>query len=80
MENPKFVHDFVVAGGLQEKYVLNLIRQVLPPEDFEVTTMGDNNWISKRFRTHELFALLTATPEQRHAAEIATIDTLAKKV
>lgn len=53
---------------LREKFVLALIDRVLKPREYGITTMSDNNWIERKFQTHELFALLTASPEDREHA------------
>lgn len=65
-------------GNLKESYILELMRLCCPPtktvQDWSITCMSDNNWIHRHFQTHELFALLTATPEQKCIAALKVIE------
>lgn len=74
------VVERVVASGnttisrgcpLREIYVLRLVHICNPrlPE-FEMTTMGENNWFGVRFQSNQLWAIIHATPRERCLAAL----------
>lgn len=72
-------HTLPNGSDLRERYVEALIRECLPNiRGYEKYTGGDNNKLFINFTTHELYALIAATPIQRKRAALAAIDRVNK--
>lgn len=79
--NGKVVQHITKSGNsttfsglpLKERYILNLIKIAAGVSNYEKTCMGDDNWISHRFRSHQLYDIAHASPLHRCRAALKAV-------